>query len=291
MTPAAHAAEPPAAPRPVKRVAPDYPEGAWNRGVSGEVVSMLEIDPAGDVTSVAVQSEAPAGYGFGEAAAKALKSWKYAVGIPGQYKVRLKFAYVPPQPEPEQLLYPPAPPPIKRVAPVYPPVALNSGVEGEVNLIITINAEGAVAATRVIAEFPPGFGFADGATKAVAEWRFPPGAPGVYTLEARYKIQGGAGKEQDPVSIRLDKLPDAPEPVRRGKIRFPKKAREAGVDSGVVEMGIQVSASGRITHSDILSETPPGLDFAGAAYISLPNWRFPHDQPGAYRLRIELKDD
>jgi protein TonB len=75
---------------------------------------------------------------------------------------------------------PPAPPDIVNPSPVqrggimYPLKARIADKTGYVDLRFTIEPNGSVGDLRVIAEVPPGYGFADAAEKAFATWRFQP---------------------------------------------------------------------------------------------------------------------
>lgn len=84
-------AVPAAAPRPTKRVQPDYPEKAATAGKSGEVQVYVVVSPGGAVTDVQVVREEPKGYGFGRAAVGAVRRWEFADATPGTYSVTVKF--------------------------------------------------------------------------------------------------------------------------------------------------------------------------------------------------------
>jgi TonB family protein len=64
----------------------------------------------------------------------------------------------------------PAPMRVKEVRPLYPPIAFASGLEGEVVVKATIDAEGAVTD----AEVDPGGILAQSAIDAVRRWKFAP---------------------------------------------------------------------------------------------------------------------
>lgn len=64
-------------PAPTSKVAPVYPEGAINRGLSGTVVAILTVGPDGKVINVEIESATPKGV-FERATIKALSKWTYA---------------------------------------------------------------------------------------------------------------------------------------------------------------------------------------------------------------------
>lgn len=63
--------------------------------------------------------------------------------------------------------------PLVRVAPEYPPRALNRGIEGWVQVQFTITATGAVADGVVVASDPPRI-FDEAALRSIARWRYNP---------------------------------------------------------------------------------------------------------------------
>ena len=66
---------------------------------------------------------------------------------------------------------PPSPP---RMHLVYPQGAAAGHVGGFVDFDLTINRDGFVVSSKVVAEVPRGYGFAAAAAKALSNWRFNP---------------------------------------------------------------------------------------------------------------------
>lgn len=64
--------------------------------------------------------------------------------------------------------------PLKRVAPVYPPQAQRAGVQGFVEVELTVDASGKVASVSVV-DAKPARTFEAAATRAVKQWQFAPG--------------------------------------------------------------------------------------------------------------------
>jgi protein TonB len=64
--------------------------------------------------------------------------------------------------------------PLSFIRPEYPARAESSQTEGYVDFEFTINRDGSVGNPKVLAEVPPGLGFADAAVEALAKWRFLP---------------------------------------------------------------------------------------------------------------------
>lgn len=63
-------------PEAVKRVKPIYPEEARRRGITGRVILRVQIDAAGSVREVLVQSAEPPGV-FEVQAVEALRKWRF----------------------------------------------------------------------------------------------------------------------------------------------------------------------------------------------------------------------
>lgn len=62
---------------PLVRVNPQMPRKAKMEGIGGRVLVRFDIGPTGRTENVQVIDEEPLGYGFGNAALRAVKRWKY----------------------------------------------------------------------------------------------------------------------------------------------------------------------------------------------------------------------
>jgi len=69
------------------------------------------------------------------------------------------------------------PPSTARMHVIYPPRARELHIGGYVEFDLMINPDGSIARSKVVAEFPRGYGFADAAVKALSNWRFAPPKP------------------------------------------------------------------------------------------------------------------
>lgn len=79
-----------------------------------------------------------------------------------------------------------------RVQPDYPDGALEEGIEGQVDVVLEIFANGAVAAQCLGSSWPVGW-FEQSALSAVRQWRFDPQSgpgPRYYTVSVKFKIEG-----------------------------------------------------------------------------------------------------
>lgn len=287
---ASTAAELPKAPKPVKRVLPEYPPAADAAQINGLVTLALTIDDDGEVDDVDVLKETPPGQHFAEAAVKAVEQWRFAKGAPGRFQVTLQFEYVPPDLTEDEAGLPGAPPPTRRRGTLrYPRQALSAGMAGDVDIVVTIDPAGRVAEARVREEMPPGYGFADAALAYVRQWEFPPGGPGIYTITIRFRMEGGKPERPNAVAMNLSELIPAPPPISRVEPKYPEAAKAKGI-SGDVVIAVQINSRGRVTHGGVLSETPAGMKFGDAAFAAVIQWRF--DTPeGAYRVDVHFEPD
>lgn len=78
---------------------PAFPKKALEREIDGDVVLSFTVTAQGKVANLVVVSEAPKGYGFAEAARKAVESWTFqpqtidgiAVAYPARYTISFKL--------------------------------------------------------------------------------------------------------------------------------------------------------------------------------------------------------
>lgn len=89
--PSPPAAEPAAAPRPTYRANVDYPARARTAERNGVAVVEVLVAAGGSVADVRIVSETPGGYGFGEAAMKSVRQWRFETAQPGVYRVTVRF--------------------------------------------------------------------------------------------------------------------------------------------------------------------------------------------------------
>jgi protein TonB len=81
-----------------------------------------------------------------------------------------------------------APRPTLQIPPVYPYRARARNIEGYVDLLFTLTAEGRVTGVTVL-ETMPGDVFVDAAVRAVEAWRFEPGTKGGKPVAVRMKVK------------------------------------------------------------------------------------------------------
>jgi TonB family protein len=171
-----------------------------------------------------------------------------------------------------------APIPIQRDAPVYPPAVRELGIEGVVEVALTVLRDGSVGWVRVIRADPRGY-FEQAASESVRGWRFAPatqqGAPVECRLRTRVRFAltdpaatalagGGAGR---------------PQPV------YPPALLQARVE-GYAEVEYTLDAEGKVTDAQLVVAMPRG-EFEKAALDAIRGWRGP-PAPGV-PARVEAR--
>ncbi|BCW89180.1 hypothetical protein sos41_23360 [Alphaproteobacteria bacterium SO-S41] len=272
----------PEAPRPVKRILPNYPHDAWKARLPGEAVVAAEIGDDGEVDDVALLSETPTGHGFGPAAVEAVKLWIFPEDHPGRYQVRVKFQFDTPTASDGSPVGM-APEAVEPVRVRYPLAALNAGgIEGQVETIITLDAAGAVTHVEIAYEHPPGYGFGEALAEGLKKATFPAGVAGRYLFSGRFRIEGSP----DDVAVDVGQLKPAPEPWHRRTPIYPPDAKAKGIE-GAAEVAVFLE-NGDVTNALLLGANPEGHGFGESAYNAVIRWRWADTPDGAYRVRVEF---
>lgn len=194
----------------------------------------------------------------------------------------------PPAPAPQDPPRPPAtsvgiqqtPKVIRDVKPQYPPDAMRAGIEGSVEIEVTIGDDGKVTSSRVIQSSNSVFDQA--ALTAANQWLFskPTEGPVVRTIELTFALRstrrnaeattGLYGGEVSPDALRIGGNIRAPKKIRHVAPVYPDVARQANV-RGMVIVEIVVDREGRVTDARVLRSIPL-LD--AAAVDAVMQWTF-----------------
>ena len=196
----------------------------------------------------------------------------------------------PPPPPPDAPQDPPPPPPtvnvrqtpkvIRDVKPSYPPDAMRAGIEGSVEIEVTIGNDGKVTSSRVIQSSDPVFDQA--ALTAANQWLFskPTEGPVVRTIELTFALRsnrrnadgttGLYGGEVSPDAVRIGGNIRAPQKIRHVSPVYPELARQANV-RGVVIVEVVVDREGRVSNAKVLRSIPLLDD---AAVDAVMQWTF-----------------
>ena len=159
-----------------------------------------------------------------------------------------------------------APKPMRRDAPAYPPAVRELGIEGVVEVVLTVLRDGSVGWVRVIRAEPRGY-FEQAASESVRGWHFTPatqdGAPVECRLRTRVRFA-----LTDPAAT----APAAAEAGRPQPVYPPALLRERV--EGYAEVEYTLDAQGAVTDARLLVAMPRG-EFESAALAAVRAWRGP----------------
>ena len=167
----------------------------------------------------------------------------------------------------------PLQPPRQNPAPFYPVCAQSKGVEGAVDLALSVAVDGAVSDVKVLTERPSGYGFAASALAVLPKWRFTPKNVDGQPVRSRRNFT---------VLFRLDPNPrastyeDPGSPIVNLSPAFPDEAVGLA-DEGFVAFGFTLLPDGTPSDPRLLQEAPQHMGFAEAADLTLAQLRFRRD--------------
>ncbi len=180
---------------------PRYPQAAAEARIGGKVVLLLDIDAAGNVTGVEVESATPPGV-FEANAVAAAKQWKFnpetknGKAAASRKRVPVTFAMDGPR-SPAANGHGAVEGMSRSPAPKYPKAAYEAGIGGKVVLLVDFDAAGNVTHIEVETATPPGV-FDAATLEAAKQWKFEP------------RIENGKampGRTRVPVHFELDEKP------------------------------------------------------------------------------------
>lgn len=181
------------------------------------------------------------------------------------------FAWIPCE---QKGLVPPKP--IQREAPAFPQAVRATGIEGTVEVALTVLRDGGVGWVRVVRADPRGY-FEQAAAEGVRRWRFTPAMQGGEAVECRLRTRvrfaltdaaatagGGPGGER-------------PQPV------YPPALLALRVE-GYAEVEYDLAADGAVTNARLTAAMPRG-EFEKAALAAVRGWRGPAGAAGRHETR------
>lgn len=175
-----------------------------------------------------------------------------------------------------------APVAIRREAPGYPPAVREIGVEGSVEVALTVLRDGRVGWVRVVRAEPPGY-FEQAAIAGVRHWRFTPARAHGEPVECRMttRVRFTLADTVDPASRARDA--DQPDPI------YPP-ALLAGRVEGYAEVEFERTADGQVRNARVILAMPRGA-FESAALEAIRRWRIEAPPEGVKRLtrRFEFR--
>ena len=166
---------------------------------------------------------------------------------------------------------------LSREAPAYPAAVREIGIEGSVEIAMTILVDGRVGWVSVIHADPPGY-FEQAAAVSVRDWRFEPARQDGVAVECRmltrlrFTLVDTVDAAGRPLASK-----DRPDPV------YPARMLADRVE-GYAELEFQVAADGSIQQPRVITAMPRG-DFELAALDAIRSWRFPAGTPAERMTR------
>jgi TonB family protein len=302
----------------IQKVAPIYPPLARQARIQGTVMLKVIINKAGEIQSAQLVSGHPM---LAPAAMAAVKQWKYqpymlngepvAVETTLQVNFRLEGG-----PAPQGGVVGSVPGGLPsgaigsvmssavliseaemetirtvKVDPIYPPAAIQQGIQGVVELELRINPSGDVDRVTLISGHPI---LAPAAIEAVKQWKYKPyqlnGSPATVetTVRMNFTLPGEIAPSDDAlrgVSKNADKnTPGANLPqrvrvsqgVESGLIRsrfhpaYPQEAKDRHVE-GTVLLSVKIDKEGNVNHVELISGHPL---LAPAAIEAVEQWKY-----------------
>jgi beta-lactamase regulating signal transducer with metallopeptidase domain/outer membrane biosynthesis protein TonB len=247
-------------PKAVRRVNAPYPPDALAAGTGGRILVVVDVQPDGRVTNVALAPRQPLGATsvpplLGEAAIGAARQFLFEPrpATFEQFGIVFEFdaatgttsTMLTPQPPPPP---PPTQGPVKRVDPVYPPDARARNITGMVVLHVSAGPTGQVL--DVEPEQGP-LMFVPAAVAAVRQWQYM--APGTAIAVVCFFVDENGEYVGRSVPPRGYRPPAGPQPEREIQPTLPPGF--TGAPSSVV-LRVTIGDDGSVT--DVVC--PPGLD-------------------------------
>ncbi len=173
-------------------------------------------------------------------------------------------------------IVPPAP--IQRDAPDYPQAVRELGIEGGVEVALTVLRDGSVGWVRVVRAEPRGY-FEQAASESVRRWRFSPATQDGEPVECRLRTRVRFALT-DSTATAGDA--DRPQPA------YPPALLQARVE-GYVEVEYTLDANGAVTDARLNVAMPRG-EFETAALAAVRGWHGPAAPGVASRVETRRFD-
>lgn len=259
-----------------------WPKAALAKGVQGRAQITCKVSLQGALYDCAVDSEAPAGLGFGAAALalspQFLMTPKLHDGVPeagGEVSIPITFE-TPSAPsgnvEAGARIVSRVPwieaPTYDQVVAAYPKQAQEAKVGGHTTLDCRFTGQGRMTDCSVIVETPKGMGFGHAAKTLAADF-LAPRADGAgaslkgASTQIAFTFDPAMLADSKPVIGKPEwaRLPEAAD-VAAG---YPPAAKAANISAGKVRLGCDVGPAGRLTACVVTLQDPAGLGFDKAA--------------------------
>jgi TonB family protein len=167
-----------------------------------------------------------------------------------------------------------APVPLQRDAPAYPDAVRATGIEGTVELALTVLRDGSVGWVSVVRAEPRGY-FEQAATEGVRRWRFAPALQGGEPVECRLRTRVRFTLADTATTIAGAIADDGPQPV------YPPTLLRERIE-GYAEVEYLLGDDGRPQDARVVTAMPRG-EFEQAALAAVREWRGPPSRDAARR--------
>jgi protein TonB len=170
------------------------------------------------------------------------------------------------------------PKPIRRDAPAYPPAVRELGIEGTVEVALTVLRDGSVGWVRIIRAEPRGY-FEQAASESVRGWRFVPATQDGAPIECRLRTRVRFALADTAATASTGAGSGRPQPV------YPPALLQERIE-GYAEVEYALDAEGAVKDARLLVAMPRG-EFEKSALAAIRGWRGP-PAPGV-PARVETR--
>jgi TonB family protein len=166
---------------------------------------------------------------------------------------------------------------LRKVAPVYPPLARAARIQGTVVLSVLINKEGEIGDTKLVSGHPM---LAPAAIQAVKQWRYSPAASADKAVDAEtiarvnFRLADGPVIRGGPSTF--PQLVRVPAGVTQGLLEakvdpaYPEDAQEKHIE-GTVMLNVDIDQEGNVGRVELVSGLPM---LASAAMEAVLQWKY-----------------
>jgi protein TonB len=172
------------------------------------------------------------------------------------------------------------PVPLQREAPAYPEAVRATGIEGTVEVALTVLRDGSVGWVSVVRAEPRGY-FEQAAAEGVRRWRFAPALRGGEPVECRLRTRVRFTLSDAAATVASASASEGPQPV------YPPALLRERIE-GYAEVEYLRGADGRLHEVRVVTAMPRG-EFEQAALAAVRDWQGPPSQ-GAPRRETRRFD-
>ncbi len=158
------------------------------------------------------------------------------------------------------------PQPIQREAPPYPQAVRELGIEGTVEVALTVLRDGSVGWVRIVRAEPRGY-FEQAAAEGVRRWRFSPAMQDGQAIECRLRTRVRFALTDAAATVEGLSSGDRPQPI------YPAALLQARIE-GYAEVEYDLDAGGAVKNARLSAAMPRG-EFEKAALAAVRGWHGP----------------